>query len=76
MINVIKELPRKTNEMVSNRYQVKKMKDKQTANEFLNKQYDNSWKILELEKPLKTGVYFSQGIGATQRYINVKELIC
>lgn len=75
MTNLIKALPRRSDEIISNRYQIKKMRDKQSANEFLNKQYNNDWRILEIEKPLKSGVYFSQGIGATQRYINTKELL-
>lgn len=75
-VNLIKELPRKPGEAISNRYQVKRFRDMQAADKFLNKQYDNDWKVLRLEKPLKSGVYFSQGFGESQRYINVKELLC
>jgi len=74
MVNIYKELPRRTNEMVSNRYQVKKFRDSDTMHRFLNKQYDNNWKELTLDTPLKSGIYFQQSNGRTTNWINVKEL--
>lgn len=74
-MNLYKEQPRRNGEIVSNRYTVKKFKDKQSRDVFLNKQYDNTWKELDLEKPLKSGVYFQQYDARNgNRWINVKEL--
>ena len=73
MKSIIKELPRRSGEMVSNRYQAKRFKDSDARDKFLNKQYDNSWK--ETDHDLKSGTYFSQLGCEGQRYINVKELL-
>lgn len=74
MFNLIKELPRKSHEIVSNRYQVKAFKTMQSLHDFQNKQFDNDWKILEGHN-LKSGTYFSQMDRSGIRYINVKELM-
>lgn len=74
MYNLIKELPRRSHELVSNRYQVKAFKTMQALHEFQNKQFDNNWKILEGHN-LKSGTYFSQMDKAGTRYINVKNLL-
>lgn len=73
MFNLIKELPRKSHEIVSNTYQVKAFKTMQALHEFQNKQYDNSWRILEGHN-LKSGTYFSQTDRNGTRYLSTKLL--
>jgi hypothetical protein len=72
MKTILKALPRRTNEIISNRYQAKRFKTSEAMYTFLNKQYDNDWK--ESKENLKTGVYFTQMDSNGIRYINVKEL--
>ena len=72
MKTIIKSLHRRTGEMVSNRYQIKKFKTGQAMHTFLNKQSDNEWRETDLD--LKSGIYFSQMGRDGARYINVKEL--
>ena len=73
--NLIKDMPGKQGAALSNRYQVKAFKTSQALHEFQNKQYNNSWRILEGHN-LKSGVYFSQLDRNGTRYINVKLLNC
>ncbi len=72
MKTILKALPRRTNEIISNRYQAKRFKTSEAMYTFLNKQYDNDWK--ESKENLKTGTYFTQMDRNGVRYINVKEL--
>lgn len=71
--NLIKDMPGREGAALSNRYQVKAFKTSDDMHKFLNKQYDNSWRILTGHN-LKSGIYFSQFDKNGARYINVKEL--
>lgn len=73
MFNLIKTCARQSNEIISNRYQVKAFKTMQALHEFQNKQYDNDWRILEGHN-LKSGTYFSQTDSKGAHYINIKAL--
>ena len=43
---------------LNNRIKVKSFKYSDDMHKFLNKQYDNNWKIMT--QPVKSGVYFEQ----------------
>ena len=43
---------------LKNRITVKSFKYSEDMHKFLNKQYDNNWKIMQT--PIKSGVYFEQ----------------
>ena len=74
-MNIYKDISTFQNSNTSNRYQVKKFNSTDAMHKFLNKQYDNRWKVLELEKPLKSGTYFQQyDTRNGTNWINVKEL--
>jgi hypothetical protein len=57
-----------------NRYEAKSFKYSEDMHKFLNKQYDNLWKIIDIS--LKRGVYFQQYDSETRsfKYINIKAL--
>ena len=49
---------RKDEPFLKNRIKVKSFKYKDDMYKFLNKQHDNTWKIMT--NPIKSGVYFEQ----------------
>jgi hypothetical protein len=74
MPSIKKELPRRSGEMVSNRYQVRRFKTSQAMHEFLNKQFDNEWK--EMPEDIKSGTYFTQmDCDGLIKYYSVHDLL-
>jgi|TARA_R110002020_G_scaffold19310_3_gene66976 hypothetical protein len=65
---------RKEASTLKNRITVKSFKYAEDMYKFLNKQYDNSWKIMK--NPVKSGVYFEQYNSNTRSFnlIDVKRL--
>ena len=74
MYSIKRELPRSQGKAISNRYKVRAFKDSQLMNEFLNKQFDNEWQVMDT--PIKSGTYFEQYDSATCSFklLNVKLL--
>jgi len=61
---------------LNNRYTVKCFNSSNAMNVFLNKQYDNKWRVSEYPFK-KSGTYFSQYSAKDgQQYHDIKELIC
>ena len=60
----------KTGRSFKYRVKVKAFKSAEAMHCFLNKQYDNSWSIMQT--PLKSGVYIERGIPA--EFINIKDI--
>lgn len=60
---------------LKNRIKVKSFKYSDDMHKFLNKQYDNNWKIMT--QPVKSGVYFEQYDSNSKSFnlIDVKNLI-
>jgi len=73
--NIIKELSGSQGRALTNRFQVKAFNDSEKMNGFLNKS-DNALHWKELDKELKSGVYFQQYDSKKREmiYINVKQL--
>ena len=59
---------------LSNRIKVKSFKYSDDMHKFLNKQYDNNWKIMT--QPIKSGIYFEQYDSNSKSFnlIDVKRL--
>ena len=51
---------------LKNRITVKSFKYSEDMHKFLNKQYDNNWKIMQ--SPIKSGVYFEQYDSSTKTF--------
>ena len=65
---------RKDEPFLKNRIKVKSFKYSEDMHTFLNKQYDNNWKIMQI--PIKSGVYFEQYDSNSKSFnlIDVKRL--
>ena len=57
---------RKDEPFLKNRIKVKSFKYSEDMHTFLNKQYDNNWKIMQI--PIKSGVYFEQYDSSTKTF--------
>lgn len=72
MPSIAKTLSGRQGAALSNRYKVRRFKSSDAMHGFLNKQYDNSWRIIS--EDLKSGVYFQQMDRNGVRWINEKAL--